>query len=134
MKIFGPWLKASPWKPMTEETTMYESGIPKSCGKRLFFTKTKSFNGTSDMLKTGNIQVVTTLMNKVGLGNDKATNAEDKEELEDREVLGLVQAGTGSDIISKGLGVQNDSMGMSGAGRHVDRVDGAPVELLAHSE
>ncbi|CAO2841838.1 unnamed protein product [Amaranthus hypochondriacus] len=91
-----------------------------------------SLSGEDDISKVED--VVTTLMNKVGLGNDKATNAEDKEELEDREVLGLVQAGTGSDIISKGLGVQNDSMGMSGAGRHVDRVDGAPVELLAHSE
>lgn len=70
VKNFGPWLKASPWKPMVKEETQEGVGHKQSCGQRILFAKPITRKEEEGDRQVSNINMVTTLLDKVALGNN----------------------------------------------------------------
>lgn len=70
-KLFGPWLKASPWKPISLEEVHDENGSMQKCGRRLFVTKKLDLAENRGECDTDNIIDVTSILDKVVLGDKK---------------------------------------------------------------
>lgn len=71
VKLFGPWLKASPWKPVSVEGEEEAVGSKNTCGKRLFITKKKDCREISGDNHNKNLIDVASLLNKVVLGDNE---------------------------------------------------------------
>lgn len=79
VKNFGPWMKASPWKPVAQEEGLDDMGVKRSCGKRLFFSKKLRPKAPVEDSCPTSIHNVTSLLGKFVLDKDE-------EEVRDDEV------------------------------------------------
>lgn len=77
VKNFGPWMKASPWKSVTQEEGHDDMGVKRSCGKRLFFSKLPPKVPLEESYPT-NIHNVTSLLGKVVLDKDEEEGRDDE--------------------------------------------------------
>lgn len=77
VKQFGPWFKASPWKPTGQEELDGNVTEAKSCGKKLFFTKKPPFKASQGDSHQTILSSVTTLLDKVVLGTNNETDIEE---------------------------------------------------------
>lgn len=71
VKNYGPWLKASPWKPVVQEEMKEGMDPKKSCGQRLFFAKLSVFKESLGEHNLTSINMVTSFLDKVAIGNNK---------------------------------------------------------------
>lgn len=79
VKLYGPWLKASPWKPLTQEEMYDDKEKQISCGKNLFFTKKVGQHVTLGGPKEHQVEDVTCLFQQVALDNSVKENIERQE-------------------------------------------------------
>lgn len=68
IKMYGPWMEASPWKPMKTEEDNEEMGSQGKCGRRLYFSKKLPIQEYSEE-PNNNINNVMSLLNKVVIGD-----------------------------------------------------------------
>ncbi|CAO2837770.1 unnamed protein product [Amaranthus hypochondriacus] len=64
VKLYGPWMKASPWKPMTTEDSTVNMGVHGTCGRKLYFSKKVSHQESVEGHQHS-VHNVTTLLNNV---------------------------------------------------------------------